>query len=188
MFPSTASKLRNFTFHRFSVEHCTAILSFFLVVLLFPPFVRAQTTASSTTESRGCPIQFMNFSPGGTFWLNTRIKNTSRKTIVGLVFSAALSDATEHWKWYHWDFDDTRPIHNFNWNRKIKPREAKRLSWDHIDLKFEHGGGVAFVLTSALFDDGSIWEESLDHAACKYVWYNSHKKALVRPVVLPSRE
>jgi hypothetical protein len=188
MYPSATSKVRKFAFHRFSAHHCTAIFGFFVVLLLFPRFVRAQTTSSSTTQSPECPIRFMAFSPGGTFWLNTRIKNTSGKTIVGLVFNAALGDATEHWKWYHSDFDDTRPIHNFNWNRKIKSGEAKRLSWDYTDLKFEHGGGVAFVLTSALFDDGSIWEESPDHATCKCVCYNSHKQALVRPVMLPSRE
>jgi hypothetical protein len=188
MYPSAISKLRKFTFHRFSINHRTAIFGFFLILLLLPPFVRAQTTGSSTTASAGCPIRFMNFSPGGAFWLNTRIKNTSGRTIVGLVFNAALSDATEHWKWYHWEFDDARPIHDFDWNRKIKSGETKRLSWDQVDLKFEHGGGVAFVLTSALFDDGSIWEESADQAACRYVWYNHHKEALVRPVVLPFRQ
>lgn len=187
MYPSTTSKLKKFPFYRFSVDHCTAIFMFFLVPLL-PPFVRAQTTGSNTTEPAGCPIRLMNFSPGGTSWLNTRIKNTSGKTIVGLVFNAALADATEHWKWYHWDFDDARPIHDFNWNRKIKSGEEKRLSWDYTDLKFEHGGGVAFVLTNALFDDGSVWEESADRATCKCVWYNTHKRAFVRPVELPSRE
>jgi len=52
----------------------------------------------------------------------------------------------------------------------------------------EHGGGGAFVLTSVLFEDGSSWEESKDNASCKYVWYHSHKKNLVKPVRLPFRE
>jgi len=125
---SSTSKLKTFTFRHFSGDHRTPIFGFFLVLVLFPPFVRAQTTGSSTTASAGCPIQFMNFTPGGAFWLNTRIKNTSGRTIVGLVFSAALSDANERWKWYHWDFDDARPIRDFNWNRKIRSGETKRLS------------------------------------------------------------
>lgn len=182
---SIPSELK-FNSHPSSVALCTATFGFFLVLLLFPSVSRAQTIGPSPV-SAACPLQIMSFSPGGASWLNAHVKNTSGKTIVGLVFNAALADATEHWKWYHWDFDDARPIHNFNWNRKIKSGDAKKLSWD-FDLKFEHGAGVAFVLTSALFDDGSIWEESPDQAACAYVWYNSHKKGLVRPVALPFRE
>jgi len=55
-------------------------------------------------------------------------------------------------------------------------------------LIFEHGGGGAFVLTSVLFEDGTSWEESKDNASCKYVWYHSNKKNLVKPVRLPFRE
>jgi len=84
--------------------------------------------------------------------------------------------------------DAGRPIREFGWNKLIKPGEKKKLSWYHADLDFQHGGGGAFVLTSVLFQDGSVWEEANDSASCKYVWYNSHKKAFVRPVQLPFRE
>jgi len=116
-----------------------------------------------------------------------RIKNVSGKRIVGLVFNAALADATEHWKWLHWDFDEGRPVREFGWNKLIKNGEVKKLSWYRADIDFEHGGGGAFVLTSALFDDGSVWEEPGDSASCKYAWYNSHKKSFARPVELPFR-
>ena len=70
----------------------------------------------------------------------------------------------------------------------IKNGEVKKLSWYRADIDFEHGGGGAFVLTSALFEDGSVWEEPGDSASCKYVWYNSHKKSFARPVELPFRQ
>jgi hypothetical protein len=127
----------------------------------------------------------LRFNPSA---VNVRIRNASGKNIVGLVFNTALADATEHWKWLHWNFDDTRPIRDFGWNKLIKEGAAKTLSWDRADIDFEHGGGGAFVLTSVLFEDGSIWEESHDNASCKYVWYNSHKKSFVRPVQLPYRQ
>ncbi len=111
-----------------------------------------------------------------------------RKTIVGLVFDVALADAMEHWKWLHWDFDDSRPVREFGWNKSIKSASAKTLSWDRAHLDFEHGGGGAFVLTSVWFEDGSTWGESSDRAFCRYVWYNHHKKAFVRPVELPFRQ
>jgi hypothetical protein len=117
-----------------------------------------------------------------------RVKNTSGKPIVGLVFNAALSDATEHWLWLHWDFDINRPIRDFGWNKLIKPDAAKTLSWDRADLDFSHGGGGAFVLTSVLFADGSTWEEAPGSASCRHVWLNNHKKTFVRPVQLPFRE
>jgi hypothetical protein len=127
----------------------------------------------------------LHFDPSG---VSVRIKNVSGKNIVGLVFNAALADATEHWRWYHWDFDDGRPIREFGWNKMIKDGAAKKLSWYRADIDFEHGGGGAFVLTSVLFEDGSVWEEPNDSASCKYVWYNSHKKSFVRPVALPFRQ
>jgi hypothetical protein len=118
--------------------------------------------------------------------VSVRIRNISGKKIVGLVFKAALADATEHWKWYHWDFDDARPIRDFGWNETIKVGAAKTLSWSWSNLDFEHGGGGAFVLTSALFDDGSIWQEPGGSTSCMCLWYNSHKKGgLIRPVQLP---
>ena len=115
-------------------------------------------------------------------------RNTIGKSIVGLVFNAALADATEHWIWLHWDFDVNRPIRDFGWNKLIKPDVAKTLSWDRANIDFEHGGGGAFVLTSALFSDGPVWQEIQDGASCKYVWFNRHKKSMVKPVQLPYRE
>jgi hypothetical protein len=158
---------------------------FAAVALACSPLARAQTTAPNPSTPAACPVQFLHFNPSG---VSVRIKNASGKKIVGLVFNAALADATEHWKWYHWNFDNTRPIRDFGWNKQIGNSEAKTLSWDNADIDFEHGGGGAFVLTSVLFDDGSIWEESKDGASCKYVWYNHHKRSFVRPVSLPFRE
>ena len=88
------------------------------------------------------------------FGVSVRIKNVSGKRIVGLVFNAALADATEHWKWLRWDFDQSRPVREFGWNKLIKNGDVKKLSWYRADIDFEHGGG-AFVLTSALSEDGS---------------------------------
>ncbi len=118
----------------------------------------------------------------------SRVKNISGKPIVGLLFNAAIADAAEHWIWLHWYFAVNRPIREFGWNKIIKADAAKTLSWDRADVDFEHGGGVAFVLTSVLFEDGSSWEESKDNASCKYLWCHSHKKNLVKPVRLPFRE
>jgi len=97
------------------------------------------------------------------------------------------SDATGHWKWYHYDFDDSRPLREFGWNKQIKPGEKKTLSWDWRSLDFEHGGGGAFVLTSVLFSDGSSWEESPSGANCRVLWLNSHKKSFARAIELPVR-
>jgi len=148
-----------------------------------PALVSAQNPIPASANA--CPVQFLHFNPSG---VSVRVQNTSGKKIVGLVFNAALADATEHWKWYHWDFDDARPIRDFGWNKVIKNGDTKSLSWNFADLDFEHGGGGAFVLTSALFEDGSTWEESRDGASCKFVWYNSHKKSFARPVLLPFRQ
>ena len=113
-----------------------------LVILFFvlsPPSL-AQSAAPSSAPS-ACPVQFLHFDPDG---VSTRIKNVSGRKIVGLVFNAAVADATEHWKWLHWNFDDARPVQNFGWNKPIKAGETKKLSWDRVDLDFEHGGGGAF--------------------------------------------
>jgi hypothetical protein len=97
--------------------------------------------------------------------VSVRVKNVSGKNIVGVVFNAALADATEHWIWLHYDFDGNRPIREFGWNKLIKDSAAKTLSWKRADIDFERGGGGAFVLTSVLFEDGSSWEESKDTAS-----------------------
>jgi hypothetical protein len=151
-----------------------------LVAVLFLPLaVMAQTNGAPAN----CPVTFVKFDPSA---ISTRIQNTSGKTIVGLTFYAALADATEHWKWYHYDFDDSRPLREFGWNKEIKPMASKSLSWG-ADLDFEHGGGGAFVLTSVLFSDGTSWEETPSGSSCKVLWYNSHKKSFSRPVELPVR-
>jgi hypothetical protein len=139
----------------------------------------AQSTPPAT-----CPINFLVIDPSA---ISTRIQNTSGKTIVGLTFYAALADATEHWTWVHYDFDQTRPLMQLGWNKSISPMAKKSLSWDRQGLDFEHGGGGAIVLTSALFSDGTSWDDPPDHATCKAVWFNSHKKSFVKPIELPVR-
>jgi len=155
-------------------------LSLLTVVLLLVPFAHGQTRASFPKLPATCPIQFEHLDPSNN--ASVRVRNTSGKTIVGLVFFVAIADATEHWKWYHWDFDDTRPVRKFGWNKTITSGQRKTLTWTGADLDFEHGGGGAFVLTSALFDDGSLWEEVSGQPSCTCLWYNSHKKGgLIRP-------
>lgn len=164
--------------------HCVLVSYLALAALVFSPLVHAQSTTSSPATPTACPIQIIRFNPSD---VTARIRNTSGKRIVGLVFNIALADAAEHWKWLHYDFVDTLPIREFGWNKEIKNGDAKTLSWS-ADVDFYHGGGGAFVLTSVLYEDGSSWEESKDCASCKYVWYNGHKKSLVRPVDLPYRQ
>jgi hypothetical protein len=159
------------------------ISSLIPALLLLSTLAYGQAAAPTSTAPTTCPILFGRFNPSSMI---LHIRNTSGKNIVGLVFNAALADATEHWKWYHWDFDDTRPVRNFGWNKTIKLGAAKTLSWSFTNLDFEHGGGGAFVLTSALFDDGSTWELPSGRTSCMCLWYNSHKKGLIRPVELPS--
>jgi len=160
---------------------------FFVAVaaLLSPAFSDAQAASPNSAPSPGCPVQFLRFNPSS---VSVKIRNSSGKKIVGLVFNAALADATEHWKWYHWNFDETRPIRDFGWNKQIADGQVKSLTWYNADIDFEHGGGGAFVLTSVLFDDGSIWEETQGAASCKYVWYNNHKKSFSRPISIPFRQ
>jgi hypothetical protein len=159
--------------------------SFAFFPIVFCPAAYAQNAIPGPANPVTCPVQFVRFNPSG---VSVRVRNISGKPIVGLVFNAALADAAEHWIWLHWDFDANRPIREFGWNKIVKVDAAKTLSWNRADLDFEHGSGGAFVLTSVLFQDGSSWEESKDTASCKYIWYSSHKKTLVRPVRLPFRE
>jgi len=151
-----------------------------IAAFLLPLPVLAQTTAAASS----CPLNLLRFDPSD---VNLRVQNASGKTIVGLSFYAALADATEHWKWYHYDFDDSRPLREFGWNKEIRNGASKTLSWPRNDLDFEHGGGGAFVLTSVLFADGSSWEEAADRASCSALWYNSHKKNFTKAIVLPPR-
>lgn len=152
--------------------------------LVLSPNAFAQSAASGLPTQATCPVQFLHFDPDG---VSAQIRNVSGKKIVGLVFNAAVADATEHWKWLHWNFDDTRPVQNFGWNKPLKVDEKNKLSRPRVDLNFEHGGGGAFVVTSVLFEDGSIWEDADDQASCKYVWFHNHKKFFAKPVQLPFR-
>jgi hypothetical protein len=177
------------TFNQHSPSGAILILQsaavFIVLSLVSASRTGAQTVSLGSSSPAVCPVQFIRFNPSG---VSVRVRNISGKPIVGLVFNAAIADAAEHWIWLHWYFDVNRPIREFGWNKAIKADAAKTLSWDRADVDFEHGGGGAFVLTSVLFEDGSSWEESKDNASCKYVWYNSHKKNLVKPVRLPFRE
>src|ERR1035437_244921 len=148
---------------------------------LFPLTVFAQSNAVPSS----CPVSFVNFNVYGFNGVTVRIKNETEKKIVGLTFYAALSDATEHWKWMHWIMDDTRPLRNFDWNKEVKPGAVKTLTWYYADLDFEHGGGSAFVLTSVLFEDGSSWEDPPYRASCLVLRYNKHKNGFSKPVELP---
>lgn len=155
---------------------------FFAGAFLFSVPSLSQTSRSSAAAP-GCPVEIMSFDAAG---VSAHIRNTSGKTIVGLVFNAAIADATEHWKWVHWDFDDGRPLRDFGWNKEIKPGATKRLGWGWGSyLDFEHIGGGAFVLTSVLFNDGSRWEDD-ERSMCKSLWHK-HKKSTFRPVDLPPR-
>ncbi len=178
----------NFPARNVRLPFLNSITKFFFLAapaLLCATFSNAQAAPPNPAALAGCPVQFLRFNPSG---VSVKIKNGSGKKIVGLVFNAALADATEHWKWYHWNFDDTRPIRDFGWNKQIADGQAKTLTWYNADIDFEHGGGGAFVLTSVLFEDGSIWEETEDAASCKYVWFNNHKKSFSRPISIPFRQ
>jgi len=160
---------------------------FFLAILTCPVFTRSQTSQSNSNAVTACPVEILSFNPSG---VTVHIRNTSGKAIVGLVFNAAISDATEHWKWVHWDFDDSRALRDFGWDKAIEPGAKKRLTWSWgwgSYLDFEHIGGGAFVLTSVLFDDGSRWQEMTNGDSCKVIWYK-HKKSLFRPIELPPRQ
>jgi hypothetical protein len=153
-------------------------------IFLSQGFSQSQSRAGNPAQPAVCPVEVLSFNPAG---VTVHIRNSSGKTIVGLVFNAAISDATEHWKWLHWGFDQNRPLRDFGWNKAIKAGASKRLVWGIADLDFEHSGGGAFVLTSVLFSDGSSWEEPPDDASCTSFWYK-HKKSSFRPVELPLRQ
>ena len=166
---------------RFRHVRSIARVIFLVAVGVFPWPISAQNVAPAMQNS--CPVELLKLNPSGVV---LRVRNTSGKKIVGLVFNVATADATEHWKWLY--KDDGRSIRDFGWNKQIKDGEEKNLSWPGANINFFHGSGGVFVLTSALFDDGSSWEESKDSATCKSVWYDGHKKSFLHPVVLPLRE
>ena len=155
-----------------------SVSTFSLALLAFSLPLSAQQNSPS------CPVTYLKLNPDA---FSTRIHNDSGKTIVGLTFYAALADATEHWKWVHWDLDNSRDLREFGWNKQIKPGESKSLSWDRANLDFEHGGGGALVLASVLYEDGTSWDQGPAQDDCKAVWYNNHKKSFTRPIDLPLR-
>ena len=157
------------------------VAGIFLLFFAISTFAAGQS--ASPVEPSPCPLELSHLKASS---LGINVQNRSGKRIVGLVFYAAISDAAEHWKWLHWNYDDSRPIQEFGWNKQVKVGEAKRLTWNY-DLEREHGGGVALVLTSVLFADGTTWEEDVNGASCKEVWHHSHKKDFARPVELPPR-
>jgi len=169
-----------------------SLLVFVASVWMFPSrAARGQERMLAPTAPDACPVELADFHTSATFTTEgagLRVKNLTKNDIVGLVFDVALADAAENWKWLHWNFDDTRPLEDFGWNKPIKAGENKKISWSSKDLGFEHNGGGAFVLTSILFADGSGYRAPADNSVCKLVWYNSNKKGLVRQVELPARQ
>ncbi|HEX4486857.1 MAG TPA: hypothetical protein VH088_11350 [Terriglobales bacterium] len=156
------------------------IFHFAGAVVFLPLLAHAQVTTGPA-----CPVAFLHFNPDA---VSVRVKNVSGKTIVGLSFYAALSDATEHWTWLHWNLNQDQPLREFGWNKPIKPDQAKTLSWNRADLDFEHEAGTAFVLTSVLFQDGSRWDEPADSTSCKLVWHKGRHKAFTTAIELPPRQ
>ena len=155
------------------------------VFISLPTFSSLPAFSQDTSPASGpnCPVMFLHINPSA---VSVHIKNTSGKAIVGLVFKVALSDATEHWKWLHRDFDDGKPLREFGWNKTIVTNASKNLTWPTANLDFEHVGGGAFVLTSVLFEDGSDWNATADNSDCKILWLK-HKKTFTREVQLPPR-
>jgi hypothetical protein len=155
-----------------------------IAVLVLSLPAGAKTENSSSTPAVACPVELTDLHVNA---VRIKVRNTTGKKIVGLVFNAAFSDATERWKWLHWNYDDGRPLQEFGWTKEVNDGETKKLTWGW-DLEHEHGGGVALVLTSILFADGSSWQDDSDNGACKGLWYNRHKKGFSRPVELRRRE
>lgn len=142
------------------------------IVVFFVP-VQGQT-GSSAGAQQGCIVELKNLHVDS---LSVELKNTSGKMIVGLVFNVAFADATERWRWLHWDYDLNRPLQEFGWNKSIGEGESKKLRWG-FDFDYEHGGGVALVLTSVLYADGSSWEEEPQGTSCMQIWHHHHKKRI----------
>jgi hypothetical protein len=170
---------------------------FFAVVALCVP---VGAIAQVDSASSSCPVTFLGFSPSRLDEVNVRVKNVGTKKIVGLTFNAALADATEHWNWLGWPVvplqetqanglvvADSGTLRGFGWNKEIKPGAAKSTTWYQAYIAHDHGGGVAFVLTSALFADGTRWDELPDRSTCMALWHNYHKKGIASDVVLPPR-
>ncbi|HEY7402574.1 MAG TPA: hypothetical protein VIB39_03565 [Candidatus Angelobacter sp.] len=153
-----------------------------IAIFVFSVPVHAQAGPSGAQQ--GCAVELSNLHVDS---LSVRLKNTSGKKIVGLVFNVAFADATERWRWLHWEYDLNRPMQEFGWNKPIGQGESKKLQWG-FDFDHEHGGGVALALTSILYADGTSWEDAPDSTSCMQIWYHRHKKGFTKPVFLPLRD
>jgi hypothetical protein len=154
------------------------------MVAVFIFSIRVQAQKMSVGPQPGCSVELTKLHVDR---LSVELKNTSGKKIVGLVFNVAFADATERWRWLHWDFDLNRPLQEFGWNKTIGQDESKKLHWDY-DFDHEHGGGVALVLTSILYADGTSWEDTPGGTHCMQIWHHHHKKGFTKPVELPVRD
>lgn len=154
--------------------------------------------SQTTVPSASCPVTFVKIGRpdySNRWNISTRVRNTSGKKIVGIIFNAAVADATERWVW----IPEGNRIAEFDWNRELNPDQSKTLSWYLISnynetLYFnqlyyhEHSSGGSVVLTRVLFADGSSWEDLPNRESCMGLWYNPHKKTFVKPVQLPPRQ
>ncbi len=99
-----------------------SIIAVFVLALV----VGAQTRTPGPAPP-ACPVELTQLHASG---LSIHLRNTSGKPIVGLVFNVAFSDATERWKWLHWNYDVTRPLQEFGWNKRIKDGETGSFPGD----------------------------------------------------------
>lgn len=176
------------------MSNCVSVSSLAILAFFFSLPIHAQTIGPSA----GCPVTFVKIHrPDYTNrWnVSTRVRNTSGKKIVGIIFNAAVADATESWIW----IPEGNRIAEFDWNRELNPDQSKTLSWYLMSnynetiyfnqpYYHEHGSGGSIVLTKVLFSDGSSWQDLPNHDSCMGLWYNPHKKAFVKPIQLPPRQ
>src|SRR5579859_1101586 len=157
-----------------------------VVVLAFPIFAGAQNSSPAAAPSAcGVELSELHVSERGYHPLSIQIRNMSGKRIVGLVFNAALSDATERWKWLHWNYDLTRPLQDIGWNKSVKEGESKKLSWDY-DLERDHGCGVALVLTAYYLPTALAGRRTLTALPANKSGTTAIKKALPAPLSCPA--
>lgn len=172
----------------------SAVLSCLAIaVFLSPSFTYAQNNPPAS----GCPVTFVHVDRPdyvNRLNLNVRIQNKSATKIVGMTFDVAIADASEKWDW----IPDGPRIAEFDWNRELKPGQAKSLSWylvpssveaNYIGQQYyhEHSSGGAVVLTKVLFSDGTSWEDASNHPSCMGLWFNPNKKFFAKPIQLPPR-
>ncbi len=109
-----------------------------IVTLVSPSLTHSQTAPAESDAASSCPLVIHQFRP----WeIRAHVENTSGKTIVGLTFYVALADATEHWKWLHYNFDDSRPLHGSVWNKPLGPGAEMTLRWNRDLLILDQSAG-----------------------------------------------